>query len=250
MSQTTNHYLSWIDVDKELHCELLLPKNGSISIGRSELADIEVFNTSVSRQHIQLSWDNESLKIKDLNSSYGTWVENSRLVAGEYTRLKEDTEIRLGNLSMWYELRSGDESQEMMQTCFHTPKSTNEVELSSEINNFRLKLQSLLQENFGDNTVNIQLINDINKELLQLVSDQERRLKEQRILNSISHILNRSLTLCELLKTSLNLVSKVLNAERGFVVLSDKKNNENEILAMRNFENISWSKVSNKRQKF
>ncbi len=239
MTQITNHYLSWIDSDKELHCEALLKTKSLIRIGRSKKADIEISNTSVSREHLELSWIDGCLCIKDVNSSYGTWVGNVRLKAGESKTVDTDIEIRLGNLSMWYEIRSEDESQEMMQTVFHSTHVTDDIGLSSEINNFRVKLQSLLQENFGDNTLNSQLINNINEELLQLIGKQERRLKEQRILNSISHVLNRSLTLSELLKTSLNLVSKVLNAERGFVVLREQS--DYKIYAERYFDNISWS---------
>jgi diguanylate cyclase (GGDEF)-like protein len=239
MTQITNHYLSWIDSDKELHCEALLMTKNKITIGRSKQADIEVSNNSVSREHLELSWENGSLRITDANSSYGSWVENVRLKTGESKIVDTDTEIRLGNLSMWYEIRREDESQEMMQTVFHSTHVTDDIGLSSEINNFRVKLQSLLQENFGDNTLNIKLISNINEELLQLIGKQERRLKEQRILNSISHVLNRSLTLCELLKTSLNLVSKVLNAERGFVVLCDQS--QYKIYAERYFDDISWS---------
>ena len=239
MTQITNHYLSWIDSDKELHSEALLMSKNKITIGRSKQADIEVSNTSVSREHMELSWDNGSLRIKDINSSYGSWLGNLRLKSGEYKTVDTDTEIRLGNLSMWYEIRHEDESQEMMQTVFHSTNVAGDIGLSTEINNFRVKLQSLLQENFGDNTLNIQLISNINEELLQLIGKQERRLKEQRILNSISHVLNRSLTLSELLKTSLNLVSKVLNAERGFVVLREQS--KNKIYAERYFDDISWS---------
>jgi diguanylate cyclase (GGDEF)-like protein len=239
MTQITNHYLSWIDSDKELHCEALLMTKNKITIGRSKQADIEVSNNSVSREHLELSWENGSLRITDANSSYGSWVENVRLKTGESKIVDTDTEIRLGNLSMWYEIRREDESQEMMQTVFHSTHVTDDIGLSSEINNFRVKLQSLLQENFGDNTLNIKLISNINEELLQLIGKQERRLNEQRILNSISHVLNRSLTLCELLKTSLNLVSKVLNAERGFVVLCDQS--QYKIYAERYFDDISWS---------
>jgi len=248
MTQLTNHYLSWIDSDNELHCELLQKTKDSFTIGRSDITDIEVLNTSVSRKHVVLTWSNENLNIKDLNSSFGTWIGNTRLIAGESVALDSDTEVRLGNLSMWYEIRKGDESQELMQTCFHTPKANNELELSSEINNFRIKLQSLLQENLGDNTLNVQLINKINEELLKLASTQEHRLKEQRILNSISHVLNRSLTLSELLKTALNLVSKVLNADRGFVMLHNPKSDKFEIKASRHFGNIQWSE-SNKNLK-
>ncbi|MFK8012658.1 MAG: diguanylate cyclase [Marinicellaceae bacterium] len=250
MIKVVNHYLSWIDSDKELHCELLQPEEKSLSVGRTNTADIEILNTSVSRKHIELSWHNNQLHIKDLNSSFGTWVDNVRLLSSENKILESDSEIRLGNLSMWYEMRNADESQEMMQTCFHTPNANEEVELSSEINKFRVKLQSLLKDSFDDNTHNVDLINTINDDLLQLVGTQERRLKEQRILNSISHVLNRSLTLPELLKTSLNLVSKVLNADRGFVILRNTQNNQNEIMAKRNFDDIKWQEENDIQQKF
>ncbi len=245
MTQITNHYLSWIDIDKELHSEVLLTSKAKITVGRSKKADIEVFKTSVSREHLELTWLDGNLQIKDINSSYGSWVDSVRLNPGEIKTVSKDVEIRIGNLSMWYELRREDESQEMMQTVFHSTNVTDEIGLSSEINNFRVKLQSLLQESFGDNTLNSQLINTLNEELLQLINKQERQLKEQRILNSISHILNRSLTLSELLKTALNLVSKVLNAERGFVVLRHTNDNKSEIYALRYFDAVVWSDDNN-----
>ncbi|MBL4773512.1 MAG: diguanylate cyclase, partial [Alcanivoracaceae bacterium] len=250
MTQAINYYLTWIDVDNQLHCELLQPTKKKIYIGRSELADIEVLNTSVSRKHIELSWHQGCLRIKDLDSSYGTWVGNINLNNGEYKTLLVDTEIRLGNLSMWYELRRENESQEMMQTCFHPPKINDGFELSTEINDFRVKLELLLQDNFGDNKLNKLLIKNIDKELYQLITTQELRLKEQRILNSISHILNRNMSLRALLKTSLNLVSKVLNAERGFVVLRHSITEANEILAWRHFDKLHWSSDNEKPQVF
>ncbi len=244
MAQNTNHYLSWIDVDNELHCELLTSSKKNITVGRSDQADVEVFNTSVSRQHLEISWEKGVLQVTDLGSSYGTWIDGEQLVPHVSETLGVDTEIKLGNLSMWYELRRGDESQELFQTCFHPPEVSDETELSSEINDFRVKLLSMLQDNFGDDTLNVQLIKNIDSELHELISAQELRLKEQRILNSISHILNRSLSSSELLKTSLNLVSKVLNADRGCVVLSDCDQQGFQVLAIRHFENLAWSNDS------
>jgi|GEM_PF-4799261 len=240
MTLNTNHYLSWIDVDNELHCEVLRCSNRKITIGRSETADVEVLNTSVSRLHLELSWAEHKWHVKDLNSSYGTWIDGVKLEPEKIHPLVADSEMRLGNLSMWYELRRDNESQEMFQTCFHPATANNEIELSSEFNDFRVKLLFLLQDNFGDNTLNVKLISNIDEELHQLINTQELRLKEQRILNSISHILNRSLTLSELLKTSLNLVSKVLNAERGFVVIREVNGDRSEILALRHFEQLEW----------
>ncbi|MFC3195669.1 diguanylate cyclase [Marinicella sediminis] len=239
MTQNTIHYLSWIDVDNELHSVRLLAGQRYV-IGRSDQADVEVLNTSVSRQHLELFWQQGALLIRDLRSSYGTWADNQRVERDDTPILHADTELKLGNLSMWYERRLDNESQEMFQTCFHPPTKDDEVELSSEFNDFRRKLLFLLQDNFGDNTLNIKLIRKIDDELHELINAQELRLKEQRILNSISHILNRSLTLKELLKTSLNLVSKVLNAERGFVVVKDPGNELMEIPAVRHFEDFEW----------
>jgi len=67
MTQLTNHYLSWIDSDNELHCELLQKTKDSFTIGRSDITDIEVLNTSVSRKHVVLTWAREKLYIKDLS---------------------------------------------------------------------------------------------------------------------------------------------------------------------------------------
>lgn len=237
----TNHYLSWVDVDNELHCEQLSPSKKVITIGRTDQADVEVFNTSVSRQHLELSWQNGQLLVMDTGSSFGTWVNGEQLAPHIPEKLVVDTEIKLGNLSMWYELRRGDESQELFQTCFHPPDVSDETELSGEINDFRVKLLSMLQDNFGDDTLNVELIKNIDSELHALISAQELRLKEQRILNSISHILNRSLSASELLRTSLNLVSKVLNADRGFVVLKDCDQEGFEFLAVRHFSPLNWS---------
>jgi len=250
MNQDTNHYLSWIDVDNELHCELLNPEQVSVIVGRSEKADIEVLNTSVTRQHLQLTWEQGYWYAKDLNSSYGSWVDGDKLAAGQSHKLTADSEIKLGNMSLWYEVRSQHESQEMFQTCFHPTTFNEEIQLSKEFKDFRVKLLFLLQENFGDNTLNVQLISHIDEQLHQLINTQELRLKEQRILNSISHILNRSLTLSELLKTALNLVSKVLNADRGLVVVKNPQSQQIKILAVRHFEDITWSEITPNAQNY
>ena len=250
MSQVTNHYLSWIDVDNEMHSEMLQPDQSPITLGRSDVAEVEVFNTSVSRLHLEFVWLAGAWHVKDLNSSFGTWIGNAKLQPDEVVELKQDTEIKLGNLSLWYEMRGEHETQEMFQTCFRPTTQNEEAEFSSEFNDFRVKLLFLLQENLGDNTLNVNLIKNIDDELHQLITAQEARLKEQRILNSISHILNRSLTLSELLETSLNLVSKVLNAERGFVVLNHLNGKDHQFFALRHFDDLIWSDVEGIKQNY
>ena len=247
MTLDANHYLSWVDVDNELHCEQIFPSQKVIVVGRSDQADVEIFNTSVSRSHLKLTWSGDQLQVQDTNSSFGTWINGEKLEPLVPQSLVVDTEIKMGNLSMWYEVRRSDESQELFQTCFYPPESSQVSELSGEINDFRIKLLDILQDNFGDDTLNVQLIKHIDSELHQLIKVQELRLKEQRILNSISHILNRSLSSSDLLKTALNLVSKVMNADRGFVVLTDQDVNQCEVLAERHFEDLQWYSTAERR---
>lgn len=246
MADKIHNYLSWVDVDNQLHTELLQPDQGNLLIGRSPLADIEVINTSISRKHLQLCWHDNHLQIKDLGSTYGTWIENVRLTPGQYYDIDADTEIRLGNLSMWYELRQEENSQALLQTCFHPKAIIRDIELSTEINTFRARLQQHLQTHLVDQNLGgtEALTKAIDRELLELNATQANRLKEQHILHSISHMLNRSLTLLELTQTALKLVSQVLNAERGFVLLHKAKNRDEanfEVVGSRNFTQLSWS---------
>ncbi len=241
MSKDINYYLSWVDEDNQLHTENLLPSKEATLIGRSPHADIVVRNSSVSRQHVQLTWQDEHLVIEDLNSSFGTWLDNVRLNANECQVIYADTEIRLGNLSLWYELRRQQEDQDLLQTCFRSRTKPENMELSTEINTLRGKLRRHLLEHCGQQASTEQLIEAIDKDLFKLNARQEERLKEQRILHSISHLLNRSLTITELSKNALDLISKVLIADRGFVVLFDADSQRFEPVAARNFNQPAWT---------
>lgn len=240
MSQDINYYLSWVDDDNQLHTETLSQSKGEILIGRSPHADILMINSSVSRQHVQLSWQEEHLVIKDLNSSFGTWIDNKRLNSNEYKIIYADTEIRLGNLSLWYELRRQQEDQDLLQTCFRPREERDKMGLSTEINTLRAKLQKNLKEHCGHGVSIDSLVEIIDQDLFELNARQEARLKEQQILHSISHLLNSSLTITELSKNALDLISKVLTADRGFVVLFNQDAKRFEPVASRNFNSSAW----------
>ncbi len=238
MTDNIDHYLSWIDANNQIRSELLSPNEGSLVIGRSPLSDIELINSSISRKHMKISWQQEHLAVTDLNSSFGTWVENQKLAPEQTITIYNDTEIRIGNLSLWYEMRSANNANETMQTCFFPSKSTEKVELSVAIDTFRTNLEQKLQHHLGLAALPAELMQDIDKNLLSLNAEQQAVLKEQQTLHSISYMLNRSLTTEELTKTALNLVSKVLNAERGFVLLAPENapaDSAFELISSRNF---------------
>ncbi|MGE0789277.1 MAG: sigma 54-interacting transcriptional regulator [Sandaracinaceae bacterium] len=64
----------------------------SVTIGRSQTADFQLVNESVSRTHARVVWDHEGLFIEDLESRHGTYVngariERARLTAGDIVRV-------------------------------------------------------------------------------------------------------------------------------------------------------------------
>ncbi|KAL1515462.1 hypothetical protein AB1Y20_002086 [Prymnesium parvum] len=76
------------------------------SIGRSEAADIVVEHPSCSRKHAELVVSPcGSVRIVDLSSAQGTWVDNRRLLAGEPASLRDLSRITFAASSRVYLLK-------------------------------------------------------------------------------------------------------------------------------------------------
>jgi hypothetical protein len=68
-----------------------------ISIGRDEDSDIVLDDPKVSRQHARLSFDGENYRITDLNSTNGTFLDNTRLLPGSLDIWQPDKSLRVGD---------------------------------------------------------------------------------------------------------------------------------------------------------
>ncbi|MCW8877262.1 MAG: diguanylate cyclase [Kangiellaceae bacterium] len=229
-------YLTWVDENNLARSQSLPPSDNKLLIGRSPTADIIITHPSVSRIHAELKWQDNVLYIKDLNSTFGTLVNDESLSAEHGKPLFESGEIRLGNMSLWYEVRSEEEKQEMLQTCFFSNSQQISEELAPDLIAFKAKIIQRLKSHIGAESSLTDLDDSLTKELYSFSAKQQEQLKEQRILNSISHILNRSNTIAELAKNALNLISKVLSADRGFIVLHDNNKHIWGLVAKRNFK--------------
>jgi diguanylate cyclase (GGDEF)-like protein len=227
--------LTWVDEKNLAHSVTLTPGNRKSEIGRSLTADIVVDNPSVSRIHAQLFWQKNVLNIRDLNSSFGTWVNGESLASQQSKTLYEKGEIRLGSLSIWFETHQKDESQELMQTCFFPPKENRAAQLPDELNALKSKILSNFKVYCEREEVPQALEELLHNELYTLCDRQREQLKTQRVLNSISHILNRCHTLEELSRSSLDLISKVLSGDRGFFMVYNVESKQFDLIAKRNF---------------
>jgi pSer/pThr/pTyr-binding forkhead associated (FHA) protein len=109
------------DVDQELHCleiqdgelppELIVVDSSRVSIGRSAPADIILSHKSVSREHCMIGLANDELFVTDLNSTNGTWIDESRV--GHATRLPVGSIVRLGQISLLHSVRTRAEADRL-----------------------------------------------------------------------------------------------------------------------------------------
>ena len=75
-----------------------------LKIGRTAPADIVVFEPGVSREHCVVEFAADKLRVMDLNSTNGTYIDNKRIGRAEI--LPVGSVLRVGNVSFEHELHS------------------------------------------------------------------------------------------------------------------------------------------------
>ncbi len=102
-------------------------KPGATLIGRGPGNTITLFDTSASRQHAEILWDNikNSITIHDLNSTNGTYVNRRRISA--VVELKNGDGVRIGQAV----LHLTNESEDLQKTIRGTHFFTREIILES-----------------------------------------------------------------------------------------------------------------------
>ncbi len=75
-----------------------------LKIGRTPPADIVVSEPSVSREHCVIEFAADKLRVLDLNSTNGTYIDNKRIGRAEI--LPVGSVLRVGNVSFEHEVRS------------------------------------------------------------------------------------------------------------------------------------------------
>ncbi len=96
------HCLELHDGD-QLERRYIVHKSG-LKIGRTAPADVILTDTRVSRSHCMVELANNTLRVLDLESTNGTFVDGHR-VSGQAV-LDVGSELRVGNITLKHELRS------------------------------------------------------------------------------------------------------------------------------------------------
>jgi hypothetical protein len=84
--------------------------SSGLKIGRTRPADIIVAEPSVSREHCVVELAADKLRVMDLNSTNGTYIDNKRIGRAEI--LPVGSVLRVGNVSFEHEVRSRSELEQ------------------------------------------------------------------------------------------------------------------------------------------
>ncbi|HPI39155.1 MAG TPA: FHA domain-containing protein [Pseudobdellovibrionaceae bacterium] len=69
----------------------------SFTIGRSQSADIPILSSSISREHLRIEIQNQNLKLTDLGSANGTFVDGVALTPHVPTEISSDQVVHIGS---------------------------------------------------------------------------------------------------------------------------------------------------------
>ena len=77
-----------------------------LRIGRAHDADLQLIDDRVSREHCTLEVTPEGVRLRDLNSRNGTWLNGKRVSRDVETALGDRAEIKLADsLALSFEVR-------------------------------------------------------------------------------------------------------------------------------------------------
>jgi pilus assembly protein CpaF len=112
-------------------------------VGRDTASDIKLTGWKVSKQHAELFLSNENVFVRDLNSSFGTFVNDERVTT--YGPLQPSDQIRIGGFSISVAIQRR-QSQESSKSPLERTVGTNEaVSASSTAVNVESKASQLSQ---------------------------------------------------------------------------------------------------------
>jgi len=235
MEESANAMLSWVQSDKVMRCELT---GDDLTIGRSSDADLTIEQPQVSRKHAVIGFSDGHYFLQDLESSYGTRLNGARLRPNEPCHLEPGDKITIGKV----ELSFGAEVQAPEAEPLITAKPM-KVKLDQEITDFRASVKAHLRDHISDTTLADGVNEVLDEDLKRLHDFIQAKFREYEVLQEITQIIIAILDVRKLLSTALELVSNVLGADRGFIILYDARQGELRSMIPRRFSREDNSAV-------
>jgi predicted component of type VI protein secretion system len=115
-----------------------LPSTSSV-IGRRHDCDLQIALKEVSKRHCQITMDNSSLRVRDLGSTNGTFVNNERI---DETDVRAGDYIRIGPLTFQIQI-DGDPEEASAPSYAEEPAAPAAGEPTGEPGDSFLELDNL-----------------------------------------------------------------------------------------------------------
>ncbi len=222
-------FLNWIDDGKSNSFEMATDQ---VVIGRDDNCDLVLNFSHISRHHAQVSHDKGRFFIEDLDSSMGTRLNGHPLRPGEKLALRSGDQVRVGKLTLTFDAPASSEGEESTLSE-HRFVNSNVV---SELKKFE---ESIMARFTAAGMGSGSLKSGVKGDLTALTESIRGKFREYEVLQEITQIIVRILDVKELLSTALKLVSEVLGADRGFIILYDPKHGSLRSMIPRHFDRDS-----------
>ncbi len=231
-SQPPAAKLYWLAEGKEQSCTI---ENGDVTMGRNGTNALVLAGSSISREHAKVFQRSGSFYLEDMESSCGTFINGVRMQPRRSYELKSGDLLRVGKQQMQFLETNLHETPELMlRNTIATSISHDHIR--NEIERFRENLTKAFDEKWTWRGPSKETRHDLDHRLEEISTYFESKFQEFRILQEITQVIAKILDLRELLATTLELVSTVLSADRGFILLHDPETNELRSLVNRFFD--------------
>ena len=100
-------------------------------LGRGPTSAIKIDDINISREHVRLSYD-DVVKIKDLNSSNGTFVNGTRIDTGIEYALGENDIVTLGRSEVCFRVRTfqpAEEGRQVLEKADSKPEDKAQIKV-------------------------------------------------------------------------------------------------------------------------
>ncbi|MGE0354878.1 MAG: adenylate/guanylate cyclase domain-containing protein [Gemmatimonadales bacterium] len=192
----------------------VMPPDRVVVVGRAVTSDLAVIDPTVSRRHAELSLDGDSVRVKDLESSNGTFINGTRVSEGT---LRPNDTVTFGKVT--FQFTGTDAAAKIPPTPqpHQVPGGTivRQIAVSGSAPSELAKLTDLDGSPSGVGQLRVQGIRE-----------EERQATKLKLLLDISQSLAGEFELDRLLSRVVDMTFEVMNVDRVSILLREESSGE------------------------
>ncbi|RMH69086.1 MAG: GAF domain-containing protein [Gemmatimonadetes bacterium] len=215
-------------------------ERSKLLIGRSKDNDLALLDIYVSRYHAKITVESDRYYIEDCGSTYGTYVNGTQ---EKRVLLEYGDEIKVGETVLHFVSDEVEQTNEQLaqlvnkQNAGQAMKAFNQIE--HEFDDIRDQLQAVRDSKAVDVTTLLERVDHLGQTIAEIhtnLAELEKASQINATLYEVGKMINTVFELNRLLNLVMDLALKVMNAERGFIMLIDQETGELRTEVARNMD--------------